>query len=113
MRPLLDAVSYWTLQMGIGTGIGMDVRIKTQEPVFFLHVSHDVEDRIAPFRAVDLCELLQEDLDFLAIGRALREEVQTLAVLDDLRCRVLEKTRLRRHDGFWYYRQVSSKRTQS
>ena len=32
----------------------------------------------SPFRAIDILELLQHDLDFLAIGRIHRDEVKAL-----------------------------------
>lgn len=56
------------------------VRVETQEPLLFLHVGRDVDQRGAPFGAVGIVQLLEHDLCGLAVGRVLREEVQALGL---------------------------------
>lgn len=54
------------------------VRVEPEEPFLLLLVGHDVDQRRAPFRAVNVVELLEDDLRRLAVGRVLRDEVQAL-----------------------------------
>lgn len=42
------------------------VGVESEEPLLFLLVGHDVDESGGPLRAVDVFELLEEDLDCLA-----------------------------------------------
>lgn len=85
------------------------IGVEAEEPVFLLLVGHDVAGRergvsegltecwggrrrvegeevdehesCSPFGAINIMQLFQHDLDLLAIGRALRDEVQSFCVL--------------------------------
>lgn len=57
------------------------VRVETEEPLLLLLVGHDVDERGGPFRAVGILELLEQDLDGLAVGRVHCDEVKAFGVL--------------------------------
>lgn len=58
------------------------IGIQTKEPVLLLLVGHDVDQSSGPGGAVDEGKLLEEDLDLLAIGGALSDEMKPLGILD-------------------------------
>lgn len=58
------------------------VWIQAEEPVLLLLVGHDVDQRRGPFGPVHVLELLQEDLNLLAIGSALSDEMKTAGIFD-------------------------------
>jgi len=72
------------------------VGIETEEPFFLLLVGHDVDQGRGPFGTIDIGQFLEEDLDLLTIGRALRDEMKTLRILD-LSGSFVDVQRMRRH----------------
>ena len=58
------------------------VGVEAQEPLLFLLVGHDVDERGGPFGAVGVAELFEHDLRGLAIGRVLRNQVQAFCFGD-------------------------------
>ena len=50
-------------------------------PIFLLLVGHDVDDRGGPLGAVDVLELLEQDLDGLAVGGVHGDEVNAFGIL--------------------------------
>ncbi len=62
---------------GRGARVGT-IRVQPQEPIAFLDVGPDIDQCRAPRGIVDVMELFEQDLHFLAIGRALRDEMEPL-----------------------------------
>lgn len=57
------------------------VRVESQEPLLLLVVGEDVNECGGPLSAIDILELLEEDLDGLAIGSVHGEEVNAFGIL--------------------------------
>jgi hypothetical protein len=57
------------------------VGIESQEPFLLLLIGHDVDERGGPLSAVDVLELLEQDLDGLAVGSVHGEEVKAFGIL--------------------------------
>lgn len=90
------------------------VGVEAEEPGFFLFVGHDVargeglvvckwdgrrgegdegheHEGGSPLRAINISKLFEHDLDFLAIGRALRDEMQSFGILHLVRGGIFEE----------------------
>ena len=57
------------------------VRIKSQEPFLLLVIGKDIDKRGSPLSAIDVLELLEQDLNGLAVGGVHGEEVNALGIL--------------------------------
>ena len=57
------------------------VGVESQEPLLLLVIGEDVDERGGPLSAVDILELLEEDLDGLAVGSVHGEEVKAFGIL--------------------------------
>lgn len=57
------------------------VRVEAQEPLLLLLIGHDIDERCRPFQTVEVLQLLQQDLNRLAVGRAHRDQMNALARL--------------------------------
>ena len=49
------------------------VRVESQKPVLFLLIGRNIDERGRPLNVVHIFQFLQEYLNFLPIGRALRD----------------------------------------
>ena len=57
------------------------VRVESQEPLLLLVIGEDVDKCGSPLSAIDILELLEEDLDGLAVGSVHGEEVKAFGIL--------------------------------
>jgi len=55
--------------------------IQTQKPFFLLIVGHDVHKRGGPLGAIGVLELLEQDLDGLAVGRVHSDQMNAFGIL--------------------------------
>lgn len=62
------------------------VGVETQKPFFLLLVGRDVDQRRGPLGAVLVGQFFEDDLRGLAVGRVLRDQVQTFGVFHLCRC---------------------------
>ena len=57
------------------------VRVESQEPLLLLVIGEDVDEFGGPLGAIDVLELLEQDLDGLAVGSVHGEEVKAFGIL--------------------------------
>lgn len=57
------------------------VRVESQEPFLLLLIGHDVDERGGPLGAIGVFELLEEDLNCLAVWSVHGDEVDALCIL--------------------------------
>lgn len=57
------------------------VGIKSQEPFLLLIIGKDIDKGGSPLGAIDILELLEQDLDGLAVGSVHSEEVKAFGIL--------------------------------
>jgi len=57
------------------------VRVKPQEPLLLLVVGHDVDESGGPLGTIDVLQLLEQDLNSLAIGGVHSEKVKAFGIL--------------------------------
>ena len=57
------------------------VRVESQEPLLLLVIGEDVDKCGSPLGAIDILELLEQDLDGLAVRGVHSEEVNAFGVL--------------------------------
>lgn len=69
---------YWFLVAGENIHT---VRVESQEPLFLLLVGHDVDECSGPLGSVGVLELLEQDLDGLAVGSVHGDEVNAFGIL--------------------------------
>jgi hypothetical protein len=57
------------------------VWVESQEPLLLLVIGEDVDECGGPLGAIDVLELLEQDLDGLAVGSVHGEEVKAFGIL--------------------------------
>jgi hypothetical protein len=71
-------------------GILLTIGVQTKEPVLLLFVGHDADQTSGPLGVVDILKLFEENLDFLTIGGALGDEVETLPYIKSATARQMK-----------------------
>lgn len=57
------------------------IGVKSQEPFLLLVIGKDIDKRGSPFGAIDILELLEQDLNGLAVGSVHGKEVKASGIL--------------------------------